>query len=81
MKSPAVVVQFSNGDFESGSTGWTECARQGYRLIRSLPTMPETHGGNWAAWLGGADDEIPLYDLCSNQNTGGWVRRSVDLKA
>jgi hypothetical protein len=58
---PAVVVPLVNGNFESGSTGWTEHSYQGYALIlpgSSLPGGVTPHGGNWVAWLGGADNEI-----------------------
>jgi hypothetical protein len=53
--SPSGIV---NGDFESGSTSWTEYSYQGYYpvITSSLPVTP--HSGIYAAWLGGADDEI-----------------------
>ena len=48
-----------NGDFESGPTGWVEYSSNGWDLIlpnSSLIVPP--HGGSWAVWLGGDDDEI-----------------------
>ncbi|MGC9400147.1 MAG: S8 family serine peptidase [Anaerolineae bacterium] len=50
-----------NGDFESGSTGWVQYSSNGFSLIMDatdLPTNIPPHGGQWAAWLGGANDEI-----------------------
>lgn len=114
----AVIV---NGDFESGRTGWVEYSYQGWPLILHKDDLPITpHGGNWAAWLGGDDNEIAYisqavsipaggiltfwewiasedacgYDfawvrinninvatinLCSSNNTNGWVQRTVNL--
>jgi Subtilase family/Carboxypeptidase regulatory-like domain len=48
-----------NGDFEQGHVGWTEYSFQGYPIIlpgSGLPIAP--YDGTWAAWLGGAIDEI-----------------------
>jgi hypothetical protein len=48
-----------NGDFEGGSTVWTEFALHGLPLILesgSLPVAP--YSGSWAAWLGGDFDGI-----------------------
>jgi len=48
-----------NGDFENGSTGWTEYSLKGYPIIYSSTDLPITpHSGIYAAWLGGANDEI-----------------------
>lgn len=50
-----------NAGFESGPTGWTEFSGQGWDLILSSSNFPPgvaPHGGSWAAWLGGSDDEI-----------------------
>jgi hypothetical protein len=49
-----------NGDFESGSTGWTEYSYQGWPIIinSEFPEDVTPHGGSWAAWLGGDDNEI-----------------------
>ena len=111
-----------NGDFESGHVGWTEYSSHGWDIITTVLAGSATpHGGSWAAWLGGAYDDISYlqqqvtvpasapylayyhwiasadycgwdyaqiringtivqqYDLCSSQNTGGWVRHTVYL--
>jgi len=48
-----------NGDFESGPTGWEEYSLQGWPLILHKDDLPVTpHSGNWAAWLGGDNNEI-----------------------
>ncbi len=49
-----------NGDFENGPDGsWTEYSFQGWPLIVDVfPGSVAPHSGSWAAWLGGADDEI-----------------------
>jgi len=48
-----------NGDFESGSTGWTEYSLKGFPIIYSSTDLPITpHNGSYAAWLGGLNDEI-----------------------
>ncbi len=49
----------NNGDFEQGHVAWTETSSNGYELILQPPDLIVTpHDGNWAAWLGGWDDEI-----------------------
>lgn len=120
MLSPS-SVGIINGDFESGRTGWVEFSHQGWPLILYKDDLPVTpHSGNWAAWLGGDDNEVAYisqtvgiptagtltlwewiasedecgYDfawvrinninvttvnLCSSNNTNGWVKRTVDL--
>jgi hypothetical protein len=48
-----------NGDFESGPIVWTEFSTNSRNLIlfeNDLPVAP--HSGSWAAWLGGANDDI-----------------------
>jgi len=113
-----------NGDFESGPVGWQEYSYKGWPLILYKDDLPVTpHSGNWAAWLGGDDEEtcyisqtvtIPAgnvtltlwewigsedicnYDfawvrinnanvstinLCEDNNTGGWVKRTIGLSA
>jgi hypothetical protein len=52
-------IPLANGDFESGATVWTEYSAWDAQIILSsdhLPIIP--HGGNYAAWLGGLNDEI-----------------------
>jgi len=51
-----------NGDFESGpGVGWEEYSSQGWALILSESNLPiAAHGGSWAAWLGGDNDEISI---------------------
>lgn len=51
-----------NGNFESQSLGWTESSSGGYDLIvNDFETNAVTpHGGSWAAWLGGADNETSI---------------------
>lgn len=49
-----------NGDFEEGpEQGWTSYSAKGWRLIIDASKLPiAPYAGNWAAWLGGDDDEI-----------------------
>jgi M6 family metalloprotease-like protein len=50
-----------NGDFESGSTGWTEYSAQGWPIIvTSFPSGITARSGSYAAWLGGDFDEISI---------------------
>jgi bacillolysin len=114
-----------NGNFEAGSSGWTQYSTHGWTLIvTSFPGSVRPHSGNWAVWLGGDDNDISyvsqqvgvppsrpflaywywiasadfcgydfggvvinnstvvdVYPLCSSNNTGGWVKRVVDLSA
>jgi inhibitor of cysteine peptidase len=43
-----------NGNFESGSTGWTQYSTHGWPIIvTSFPSGVTAHGGSHAAWLGG----------------------------
>ena len=49
-----------NGDFESGRTVWSESSKWENVLIvtdQELPGGIAPHGGNWAAWLGGDNNE------------------------
>jgi hypothetical protein len=54
--------QIINGDFESGSgVGWTEYSQLGWDIVvraSGLPVGVDPHGGSWAAWLGGEDNEL-----------------------
>ncbi len=54
---PADPLQ--NGDFEQGAVAWTEFSSLGAPLILHLDDEEDmmTHGGSWAAWLGGLDGE------------------------
>jgi M6 family metalloprotease-like protein len=114
-----------NGTFEFGQNGnWIENSTGGWDLIGQLfPNGITPHGGTWAAWLGGEDDETSSlkqtglaligvrylhywywiasedscgYDfakiyinevekssmnLCSSNNTGGWVLGTMDLNS
>ena len=51
-----------NGNFEQGrGVGWAESSSNGWNLIypsSSLPAGVAPHGGSWAAWLGGDENEI-----------------------
>jgi hypothetical protein len=120
----ALPVGIVNGDFESGSIGWTEYSYQGWQIIvDTFPPGVTARSGSYAAWLGGDFDEISyvqqqvtisagapylvywhwidsvdicgwdyggvmingspedVYDLCTDTNTGSWVKHSVDLSA
>lgn len=47
-----------NGGFESGPTGWTQYSGHGWPLIVTPPELiVPPHGGSWAAWLGGGNNE------------------------
>ncbi|MCB0104429.1 MAG: hypothetical protein KDE53_00915 [Caldilineaceae bacterium] len=48
-----------NGDFEAGNRYWTEYSRRQYRLILARAELQTVvpHGGEWAAWLGGKNNE------------------------
>ena len=118
---------FTNGDFESGQTGWTEYSTHGWVLIMNagFPGSVAPRSGAWAAWLGGEYDDISYieqavlvassspylaywhwiaseescgyydaggviingstvvdrFDLCTSAETGGWVKRVVNLSS
>jgi hypothetical protein len=59
-EAPFAVSGFANSGFENGPDGsWQELSVQGWPLILVedyLLTPP--HGGRWAVWLGGDDNEI-----------------------
>jgi hypothetical protein len=68
-KAPAEVehinAQLQNGDFEQGSTTWSEASSNGWPLIVNRDYLAAQgvtglapYDGNWLAWLGGGDDEI-----------------------
>ena len=53
--SPGIV----NGDFESGTSGWTEYSSHGWQIIvTSFPGGLTAHSGSYAAWLGGEYSDI-----------------------
>ncbi|MFQ6102374.1 MAG: C1 family peptidase [Anaerolineae bacterium] len=60
-RSFGATPTLSNGDFEGGRDGsWSEYSSNGWGLIlqsSDLPSYVSPHGGNWATWLGGDDDE------------------------
>jgi len=48
-----------NGNFESGSTGWTKYSTHGFAVIvTSFPGTVTAHSGSYAAWLGGNYSDI-----------------------
>ncbi|MBN2390429.1 MAG: hypothetical protein JXR84_06885, partial [Anaerolineae bacterium] len=58
-RSDAPGGDVTNGDFESGSTDWTEYSTHGWDLIvQSFPSGVTPHGGSWAVWLGGDYDDM-----------------------
>jgi uncharacterized repeat protein (TIGR01451 family) len=51
--------QIRNGNFESGSTIWTEYSSHGWNLIvTDFPGSLTPHSGAWATWLGGDYSDI-----------------------
>lgn len=122
--STAASNPIVNPGFESGPMGWTQYSANGWPLIvqaSQLPSGVTPRGGNWAAWLGGANNEtayvqqqvtiptsapvlrywywigsqdtcgfdfatvrvnstaVRTHNLCSANNTGGWIQGSVNL--
>jgi len=61
--APETTQLLPNGDFEQGSTIWTEFSQNGWDIILhkddpdTTPPVPP-HSGDWLAWLGGDIDEI-----------------------
>ena len=57
---PPPPAPLSNGNFESGATGWTQYSTHGWPIIvnSGFPGTVTPHGGSWAAWLGGEYDDI-----------------------
>ena len=49
-----------NGNFEQGpDVGWQEISQHGWNVVLPQSGLPFlVHGGTYAAWLGGGDDEI-----------------------
>jgi serine protease len=55
----SAASELKNGNFESGATDWTQYSTHGWPVIvTSFPGGITPHGGSWAAWLGGDDDDI-----------------------
>jgi hypothetical protein len=58
LQSPA-PSGVTNGNFESGSTGWVEYSTHEWDLIvTSFPPGVTPHNGSWAVWLGGDHNDI-----------------------
>lgn len=58
MHVPPPPAALANGTFEAGRTGWAETSTGGYAVIvRQFAGSITAHGGQWAAWLGGAKNE------------------------
>lgn len=54
------INQLANGDFEAGATAWAEASALGFALICDSVGCAANlapHGGNYVAWLGGANRE------------------------
>jgi hypothetical protein len=50
-----------NAGFEAGPVDWVEFSSHGYNLIiqgHQMPSGTAPHGGNWAVWLGGDNNEV-----------------------
>ncbi|MBN2391421.1 MAG: peptidase S8 [Anaerolineae bacterium] len=55
---PILDTPISNGDFESGLNGWSMYSAKGRVVIaNSFVGGVTAHSGDWAAWLGGDNDE------------------------
>lgn len=63
---PSTSTPLTNGNFERGPDGsWTEYSTHGWDIILEQSTFPGdfvAHSGTWAAWLGGAYNEISLIE-------------------
>ena len=58
---PGCQNTIQNPGFESGKANWQEFSSNYYAVIlyrTLLPRYASPHGGDWAAWEGGLDDEI-----------------------
>jgi serine protease len=61
----------ANGDFEAGSTGWTEYSFLKFDLILERAGLPiPPHNGNWAVWLGGANAEVAYVEQTASIPAG-----------
>ncbi len=55
---PILITAIPNGDFESGLDHWNTHSEKGRVVIANTFAGGVTaHGGDWAAWLGGDNDE------------------------
>jgi serine protease len=70
--NPPLPVSLVNGDFESGTTGWTESSTHGYPLIidSGFPGSVLPHSGVYAVWLGGDVSEISYIQQQVTVNSG-----------
>jgi hypothetical protein len=61
ISATVTTTALSNGNFEQGRfVGWAESSAQGWPVVTPRADLPPTlppHSGNWAAWLGGDDNE------------------------
>jgi hypothetical protein len=75
-----------NGNFESGNTAWSEYSELGYEIITNhFPAGVLPHNGSYAAWLGGANNELslivqrlPIPSSCSFLTFYHWIDSSDD---
>jgi ABC-type microcin C transport system permease subunit YejE len=52
-------ILLPNGNFEQGHAVWNEYSNYGYDIIRYKDALNlPPHGGDWAAWLGGAINDL-----------------------
>ena len=67
--APAGSLLVPNGNFEQGSTVWTEFSQLGWDLIvnSGFPTGVAPRSGSWATWLAGDFDEI------------SWIEQQITL--
>ncbi len=56
---PPGGLPLENGDFEAGRVAWQETSALGFELIvdRFGTNLIAAHSGEWASWLGGANQE------------------------
>lgn len=68
--SGTTTSTITNGDFESGATGWTQSSSNGYPpilLASSDPNSVTPYSGLWLTWLGGLHNET------------GYIQQSVTV--
>jgi len=56
------LLALVNGNFERGAVGWQESSQQSSALISTLAGLEVVapHSGEWAAWLGGVENEVAV---------------------